>query len=122
MLAVLALAWLVLGIGVGQLPWLPAPWFWAAFYFVGAICTGWCALALEDPLAIAYAGASSVVANVMRGLVIIYSKVTEQPGTTLWSVSQIVVGVTTAWALAFLVGVLFLRRVSPLASVERARR
>lgn len=118
-LGVLAVAWTVLGFGTTQLPWISWPWVWATFYFTAAVSCGWCAYAFENPIAGAVAGAASIVANFMRGAILIFAKVIGEPLAQSWTFGQVVVGVVTSWTLAFVVAVLFFRRVSPLATVER---
>lgn len=120
-LLVLSAAWLTLGFGTTQLPWIGWPWLWACFYFAAAVACVWCSRSFENPIAGAVAGAASIVANFMRGAILIFAKVVGEPLARNWTLGQIVVGVMTSWTLAFVVAVLFFRRISPLAAVERVK-
>jgi len=121
-LGVLAVSWSILAVGTSQLPYLSfMAWAWGGIYLVAAVLCIWCAIDFESPRAVAFAGAGTVVANFMRGALLIAAWIDDDPALRGFDRLSLLGGVTAWWTLAFLSAVLFFRRVAPLASAERLR-
>lgn len=121
-LGVLAMASLIHAGGTAALPYLTLwPWLWGGFFIVSALGCAWCAADLGNPVAVAVAGSATIVAYVMRGVVLLYGWTQHAPALRQFSALSIAAGVTVWWVTAFLNAVLFFRRVAPLAAEERQR-
>lgn len=121
-LGVLAISWSILSVGTMQLPYLSfMAWIWGGIYLIAAGLCVWCAIDFQNPRAIAFAGAATVVANFMRGALLIAAWIDRDPALHDFGWLSLLGGVTAWWTLSFLSVVLFFRRVAPLASAERLR-
>lgn len=120
-LAVLAAASYVIAWSTLDLDYLQAPGLFALSYALAATLCLWCAFAFTDVRAVALAGGAIITVNVVNGLVLAVGFVGQVDDFDRFTAGQIVVGVVKWWLLAFLIAVLFFRRVTPLASEQRLR-
>lgn len=120
-LGVLACSSLVFTAATFSLKWLPWPGLFAAMFAMAAVTSAWAAWDFENERALAFAGASTITAKVMRGGVLLYGKVLGFPTAREFTAGEIITGMTVWWTFAFVLAVLFFRRLAPLASLSRRR-
>lgn len=101
--------------------YLQYPWAFVAAYTIAATLCLWNALDFSNPQAVALAGGAMITVNVANGLVLVAGKAADLDGFDDFTVKQIIVGTVKWWLLAFLIAVLFFRRVTPLASEQRLK-
>lgn len=118
----LALSSVLLGGGTATLGWLPWPFLWASFYGASATLLLLLALRPSSGWLSARAGASTIIAHIMRGGILALGKALNLRGVGQFPWWQIVVGVAAFWTVAFICTLLFFTRVEFVASVERTRR
>lgn len=111
----------LLGVGTAQLPWLPVPWVWSGFFFLAALLAAVLFFRPHNARAVAYAGASTIVACFMRGAVVLLGRALGLPGPAGLSRWSVLLSATAFWTMAWLYALLFFTRMVFVASAERAR-